>query len=294
VDQPVPSPKGLVSANNAGLTSLSWQAVNDPAVVSYRVYAKRSDLPSFGLIAAITPPVVTYNTTHTWGSTPEWTYLVIARTATGTESFFDSMVDNYIHLVAGLSADVTTGTAPLTVAFTDKSTGTVTDRKWDFNGDGLTDSTQINPTYIYTTPGTYAVTQSVTGPDGTDQQTRTGYIVVNSSAVNGVCGSSNGSTFASVPKTSFCSSGTASPVTGTGPWNWLCSGSGGGASPTCSAMIIKPGDCDNSGTVTIAEVQSAINMFLGLKAVAGCVDMSGDSSVSIAEVQKVINSFLGL
>jgi hypothetical protein len=56
----------------------------------------------------------------------------------------------------------------------------------------------------------------------------------------------------------------------------------------------KAGDCDNSGTVTIAEVQSAINMFLGLKTVEACVNLDGVSGVSIAEVQKVINSFLGL
>ena len=57
---------------------------------------------------------------------------------------------------------------------------------------------------------------------------------------------------------------------------------------------IKPGDCDNSGTVTIAEVQSAINMFLGLKPVEACVDLDGTGGVSISEVQKVINGFLGL
>jgi hypothetical protein len=55
-----------------------------------------------------------------------------------------------------------------------------------------------------------------------------------------------------------------------------------------------PGDCNFDGTVTIAEVQSSINMFLGLKAVESCVDQDGSNSVSIAEVQKVINSFLGL
>ena len=59
-------------------------------------------------------------------------------------------------------------------------------------------------------------------------------------------------------------------------------------------VIQKPGDCDGIGGVTIAEVQSAINMFLGLKAVAGCVDVDGNNLVSIAEVQKVNNSFLGL
>ncbi len=54
------------------------------------------------------------------------------------------------------------------------------------------------------------------------------------------------------------------------------------------------GDCDANGTVTIAEVQSAINMFLGLKTVEACMDVDSSGSVSIAEVQKVINSFLGL
>ena len=55
-----------------------------------------------------------------------------------------------------------------------------------------------------------------------------------------------------------------------------------------------PGDCTEDGSVSISEVQSAINMFLGLKTVDACVDTSNDSSVSIAEVQKTINSFLGL
>ena len=58
--------------------------------------------------------------------------------------------------------------------------------------------------------------------------------------------------------------------------------------------LAKPGDCDNSGTVTIAEVQYAINMFLGLKSAEACVDQDGSGGVSIAEVQKVINGFLGL
>ena len=56
----------------------------------------------------------------------------------------------------------------------------------------------------------------------------------------------------------------------------------------------KAGDCDGDGKVTIAEVQAAINMYLGLKAVAACVDIDGSNSVTINEVQKVINGYLGL
>lgn len=59
-----------------------------------------------------------------------------------------------------------------------------------------------------------------------------------------------------------------------------------------SAAVI--GDCDNNGNVSIAEVQSAINMFLGLNPVKECVDKDKSTNVSIAEVQSVINAFLGI
>ena len=55
-----------------------------------------------------------------------------------------------------------------------------------------------------------------------------------------------------------------------------------------------PGDCDSDGTVSIAEVQGAINMFLGVEPAGRCVNTDNSSNVSIAEVQKVINRFLGL
>jgi hypothetical protein len=55
-----------------------------------------------------------------------------------------------------------------------------------------------------------------------------------------------------------------------------------------------PGDCDGNGTVSIGEVQKAINMFLGSIPPDCGVDCNGDGTVSIGEVQKVINAFLGL
>jgi len=62
----------------------------------------------------------------------------------------------------------------------------------------------------------------------------------------------------------------------------------------CSYTAFATGDCNGDTTVTIAEVQSAINMFLGLKDVLPCVDENNSKSVSIDEVQKTINTFLGL
>jgi hypothetical protein len=73
-----------------------------------------------------------------------------------------------------------------------------------------------------------------------------------SSGVDGVCGSANGTTVSSAPTTNLCSVGTASTVTGSGPWSWTCTGTGGGTIASCAAL--KSGssggdDGDGSGGV---------------------------------------------
>jgi len=77
---------------------------------------------------------------------------------------------------ADFSADQTSGLAPLTVTFTEQSSGTVAAWQWDF-GDGAT-STAQSPTHTYSTVGTYTVSLTVSGPGGADTLTKTGFIVV--------------------------------------------------------------------------------------------------------------------
>jgi uncharacterized repeat protein (TIGR02543 family) len=55
--------------------------------------------------------------------------------------------------------------------------------------------------------------------------------------INGVCGASDAGTFTVKPATALCSAGTASQVSGSGPWNWTCAGSFGGSTQSCSANI---------------------------------------------------------
>ncbi len=76
--------------------------------------------------------------------------------------------------IADFTADRTRGNVDLTVQFTDKSTGSPTSWNWNF-GDGAT-STGQNPAHIYTTPGTYTVTLTVTGGDQTHTEAKTAYI----------------------------------------------------------------------------------------------------------------------
>jgi PKD repeat protein len=65
--------------------------------------------------------------------------------------------------------------APLTVVFTDLSTG-ATSWSWDVDGDGNEDYNTQNPSHIYTSPGTYTVSLNVSNACGSGTETKTGYI----------------------------------------------------------------------------------------------------------------------
>jgi PKD repeat protein len=80
--------------------------------------------------------------------------------------------------VADFTASPTSGIKPLTVQFTDSSTGgLIAEWYWDFGDGGI--STSRNPSRIYTFAGLYTVTLTVTGPGGSDQEIKAGYITVN-------------------------------------------------------------------------------------------------------------------
>ena len=77
---------------------------------------------------------------------------------------------------ANFRADPRSGNAPLSVNFTDESTGTITAWNWNF-GDGSSSNEQ-NPYHIYNKLGNYTVTLSVTGPQGSDTETKADYIKI--------------------------------------------------------------------------------------------------------------------
>ncbi|MCK9592647.1 MAG: PKD domain-containing protein, partial [Methanoregula sp.] len=82
--------------------------------------------------------------------------------------------------VAAFTSNKQTGTAPLTIQFTDQSTGTAPlEYAWDFNNDDEVDSEQSNPSFTYTTAGTYTVTLTVTNSAGSDSEIKYSYITVN-------------------------------------------------------------------------------------------------------------------
>jgi PKD repeat protein len=108
---------------------------------------------------------------------------------------------------AQFTADSTQGKSPLTVQFTDTSvTAGTTSYQWDFNDDGVVDSSAKNPQYTYQRTGSYTVKLTVTDASGSDSEVKTNYIRVVSTF---------GTTSASLPTAQFTADRTQglSPLT---------------------------------------------------------------------------------
>ncbi len=85
--------------------------------------------------------------------------------------------------LAGFSANITSGDAPLTVNFTDQSTNSPISWEWNF-GDGETANTQ-NPEHIYNQEGDYNVSLTVSNNFGSSVETKTNYIMVSNGGSTG-------------------------------------------------------------------------------------------------------------
>ncbi len=90
------------------------------------------------------------------------------------------------------------------VTFTDTSTGSITDRSWQFGDGNVMDTMATTVVYQYTGPGTDAVQLIVSGPGGSSTNVQANLITVNpASSTNSV----------PPPMASF----TAAPTSGTAP-----------------------------------------------------------------------------
>ena len=73
---------------------------------------------------------------------------------------------------------------PLTVKFSDQSTGTgPLTYAWDFDNNGITDNTTQSPSYTFAAAGTYTVNLTVSNNVGSDSEVKIGFISVTSAPV---------------------------------------------------------------------------------------------------------------
>ncbi len=128
------------------------------------------------------------NPSHTYTVAGTYTVSLTATNANGNDTntkvgYINATQPSANPPVADFSGTPTSGDAPLVVNFTDLSTNTPSSWSWTF-GDGGTSSAQ-NPSYTYTTAGTYTVSLTATNAFGNDTKTATNYITVNTPPVGG-------------------------------------------------------------------------------------------------------------
>jgi PKD repeat protein len=123
--------------------------------------------------------------------------------------------------VADFVGSPTSGTAPLTVNFTDQSTNAPTSWAWAF-GDSATATVQ-NPSYTFQNPsytfaaGTYTVALTATNTDGSHTETKADYITVTVAPLPPVADFVCSSTFGTAPLTvNFTDQSTNAPTS----WAW--------------------------------------------------------------------------
>jgi PKD repeat protein len=165
----------------------------------------------------------------------------VSLTVTGPGGSNTQTRTNYITVstaapVASFTASPAPATPPLIVNFSNTSTGTITSYAWTF-GDGGTDTAQ-NPSHVYASPGTYTVSLTVTGPGGSNTQTRTIYIPIPGTApvatTTVVSSSTNPSTFSSRITVT-------ATVTGVAPTGLVKFTNGGVAISGCDAVVVGGG-----------------------------------------------------
>ncbi|KPA13989.1 secreted protein containing PKD domain protein [Candidatus Magnetomorum sp. HK-1] len=125
---------------------------------------------------------------HTYHSPGSYTIVLNVTGPGGT----DTMVQpNHIQVDSTLldfKADIRSGSAPLTVSFSDISKGcTITE--WQF-GDGYTQTGQ-HTTHVYAEPGKYTVTAKMLTENLNNIQTKSNYIIVSGRTISGMVVSEN-------------------------------------------------------------------------------------------------------
>jgi trimeric autotransporter adhesin len=145
------------------------------------IYQKTSPLDSISFAGGLGTPIVkdadnqVNNVTSTKQNLDASTNLVVLAHSGALRYFhnFVSLAGGGEPPAASFTAVPSSGSAPLTVQFTDTSSGAVNSRAWDFQDDGSVDSTAASPTFTYASPGTYTARLTVSNGAGSSSTTRT-------------------------------------------------------------------------------------------------------------------------
>jgi PKD repeat protein len=207
------------------------------------------------------------NPSHTFSSYGNYTVTLTVTNTAGSSSTLQRV--NYITVwdakpVANFTGNVTSGAVPLTVLFTDHSTGAnITLWQWSF-GDGssnVTSATSTNPIHTYNATGKYTVMLTVTNDGGSSTLTRTTYITVSAVATPTP-------TATATPTPTPVANFTASPTSGNAPLTVTFTNKSTG--PGITSLLWTFGDGNTSTAQNPTDIYSTPGVYnVSLKATNG-------------------------
>ena len=170
----------FVAANTLGIGSLTTELISKVAGANTNGLQYFWDFENDGTIDSTVA-----NPSHTFS---EGIYSVSLTVSNSAGEGFTVLKSDYIEVLpsSGVAADFSaapvSGDAPLTVNFTDESIYHPQTWKWDFNNDGTIDSTEQNPSFLYTEAGSYSVKltveNNIAGTSSSDTIIKTNLIVL--------------------------------------------------------------------------------------------------------------------
>jgi PKD repeat protein len=183
----------LTVSNAAGISSLVKSITPGTLKASF-TYTPTS--PKVGQLVSFTDTSAGIPTSWTWevkksgGSykqfsteqNPTYNVKLTVTSSCGTKTKEQPITVKCGTVTTGLTASTRLGTAPLTVTFTDQSTESPTGWQWDFDNNGVWDSTEKNPHYTYTKAGTYTVKLKLMNDCSSCTTTKSNYIKVNAAS----------------------------------------------------------------------------------------------------------------
>ncbi|MBT8508873.1 hypothetical protein AZH53_10705 [Methanomicrobiaceae archaeon CYW5] len=148
--------------------------------------------------------------------------------------------------IADFTASPTSGRMPVTIQFTDLSTGSnISAWAWDFTSDRTVDATEQNPSWapVGPFPAHYSVTLTVTDENGQNQTTKSDYLYINE-AEDGDSGPDYPPVTRAIPTPTVNGSGVASAADETVAI--LIDGTSGEPADNADAPLASPGPVDAS------------------------------------------------
>jgi PKD repeat protein len=130
---------------------------------------------------------------HSYAGDGTYIVVLIATNACGSDTT-ETVLEIVTPPLAGFTADITEGCAPLTVQFTSESSPNAVSWNWAFEGGTPATSSEEHPEVQYLNPGVFGVTLTVSNGAGESTEEIAGYIQVNSQPAADFNFSANGLT----------------------------------------------------------------------------------------------------